>query len=187
MKIESSKKYICEYCHTEYGDKENASKCEKFGRVLKEWKETDYLKPFMWYKFYHSDIEIFVFAYKIQYDYDNALFCPCLNRKVSIFSTYYNSYFNITPSNLLDILSIEEGYEKYHLLPLFKNQSIEYEKYEPIRTRIEAVYSKRNKDLYDKISEMADFEIRNRLYEHYKYIPGKQINCELFSSSYNVS
>lgn len=187
-------KYQCEVCHQLYATKQEAIDCENISNKLKEWQTT--LKPYMWYKFYREGNKevTFSFCSKIKFDYDTTAYTPCRKKAVSLFSTYYNNYFNIYHDTLISIYSLEEAFENYGLLPKFGCVSFDNLD-KDIKDRIIKLYEKQNSELKVKLDNLTNEEIKNRLFEVYKFEPDryhlheydnvKEPN-DLFEVKYNI-
>ena len=187
-------KYQCEWCHQSYATKQEAIDCENINSKLKEWENT--LKPYMWYKFHREgNKEItFLFCSEIKFDYHSSRYTACCKKSISLFSTYYNNYFNVYHDTLIAVYSLEEAFEKYGLLPKFGSSSFDNLNND-IKNRINDLYKKRNEELKTKISKFTQSELIDRLFEEYKFEPNryklhsndniKEPN-DLFNIEYNI-
>ena len=188
--------FQCEICGNVYGTETKALACETEGKKFKELKEI--VKPYMWYEFlYGLEKIILVFVDKIEIrhtqDYVNRYKQSCFENEINIFSTYYNNYFNLNVRNFIAMYTMEEAYEKYNILPKFGSSNFDNIKDKEIALRISALYDKRNNELKKRIDDMSIEEIKDRLYESYKFKPNRyriheednlKESCYLFYSNH---
>ena len=194
MRLTEKIQFTCDICGTSYNKEETALECESAGKKFQYLKET--LKPYMWYEFKHDSYNeevILVFPDDIKFNYDCRNESPCLSRRVSLFSIYYNNYFNMRANGLIAVYSMEEAYEKYGILPKFGSSNFDYLKNQDIIDRINALYERRNNELKKRIDDMSIEEIKDRLFNSYKFEPNRyrihegdniEESCYLFHSNH---
>lgn len=171
-----SESYICEYCNTSYRNKDIAEKCEAHGKQIHEAKKYPTESWFLLEEPRTKESSI-LFVNKIVIQQNTTC---CLNATVfiaprkessSMFrypictekDEYYNRYL------VKEILTIEEAFEKYKVLPFVSE--VTGENKEMVLKLEEKVLKEKWEELKKKIDNdiRADYRIENYFLEEYHY------------------
>ena len=192
MKVEQKTMYQCEICGKMYDTESKALECEALGRKFQELKEM--VKPYMWYEFLYGLEKVkLTFIDKVKVNYHGWIKPCCFQNEINIFSTYYNNYFDLKVNNFIAMYTIEEAYIKYGILPKFGSSNFDYIQDKEVALRISTLYDKRNNELKKRIDDMSIEEIKDRLYNSYKFEPNRyrihqddnlEESCYLFYSNH---
>lgn len=116
MIIKNTEIYICEFCGTIRHTKEEAEKCEEAGKNLKKY-ETYPNYCCLKIKSRTTGKEEIVNVKNFS-RYSSVDYASCIHKTWDAFDLYHNSYYPLSTSyDVLECLSLREGYLRYNILP----------------------------------------------------------------------
>lgn len=165
MQEETRPIYICEFCKTPYENKQLALKCEEHYKNIEKYKDLEWVWVHLQSRY--SDATKYVFTPKIEIvsGYSES----CLRKTIECRNTYYSDYYEI-PKNwsILETLSLENAFEKLHMLPRFfavSDSAIPPE----VRKRIDTLYEKRNELAKKEMMSLSKDELIEKLLPFYTH------------------